>query len=168
MLCQSWISPPANHYTLHTVLQCCPPAVKSPWHVFFKQLSVLFQFFRYLPSTFEIAHKYSISPICIYLSVLPWFPPSLPSTSAEVHPHTTHSSWFLQQLVLLGSDFSAHLSFLLAQFVVSMHYFWGTLNSTKILMNPMTNLSQRKKQPTTLCKWENYRKVKQFFLRQQQ
>lgn len=39
MLRQSWISPPANHYTLHIVLQCCPPAVKSPWHVFFKQLS---------------------------------------------------------------------------------------------------------------------------------
>lgn len=149
MLCQSWTSPSANlySYTLHTVLQCCPPAAKSPWHVLFKQLNGLFQLLRYLPCSFVIAHQYSISPICIYPSVLPLFPPSLPSAAAEAHPHARHSSSAAgssNSWCGYGAISLLTWAVLLAQFVVSMHYFWGTQNFTKILMNPTTILSQRK------------------------
>lgn len=136
MLCQSWISPPANHYyTSHTVLQRCPPAVKSPWLVF-KQLSVLlFRFLRYLPCSFLIAWQYSISPTCIYLSVLPLFPPSLPGAPAEAHPHTRHSSSAAgpcDSWCCYGTISLLTWAVLPAQFVVSTHYFWGTHNFTKI------------------------------------
>lgn len=164
MLYQSWTSPAANHYyTLPTVCNAVHQQPHLP-DMSSSELSVLFWFLRYLTCSFVIADQCSISPICIYLSVLPSFPPSLPSASAEAHPHTRHSS------SAAGSSNNGAISLLtwavlLAQFVVPMHYFWGTHNFTKILISPTTILSQKKeKQLTTLCKWGNYNKVKQFFL----
>lgn len=147
MLCQPCISPPASHYhTLHTVLQHHPPAIKSPWHVFFKLLGVLFWFLRYLPCSFLIAHQYSISPICMYLSILPLFPPSLPSAPAEAHPHTGHSSsaagpcdsWCCHRALSLLT-----WAVLLAHFVVSVQCLF--LRDSQLYKN--TNESNYNPQP---------------------